>query len=222
VAVVGREVEPLLDTVRAIGESSQAWTLDVRDREATDRVIAEIVASFGPLEILVNNAAVSRRGSVATLSDDDWADVVDTGLTGLFYVTRAVLQRMPDGGRVINMSSVLGKFGVADHSAYCAVKHGVIGFTRALALEVARRGITVNALTPGWVDTDMAAAGFEILAATQGISVEEARRRALDAVPLGRILDPREVAGLVVFLCTPTAAAITGQAISIDGGQTVF
>jgi 3-hydroxybutyrate dehydrogenase len=222
VAVVGRDAGVLGETARGIGQHARAFVLDVRDRVAVDRVVAEVVRAFGPIDVLVNNAAVSRRGAVTDLSDEDWAAVVDTGLSGVFFVTRAVLRGMPDGGRVVNMSSVLGKFGVAEHAAYCAVKHGLIGFGRALALEVARRRITVNALTPGWVDTAMAAAGFELLAKKQGLSVDEARRRALDAVPLGRILEPREVAGLVVFLCTPAADGITGQAISIDGGQTAF
>ena len=215
-AIVGRDRKVLDEAAARIG--AQAWVLDVRDSAATDRVVGEI----GAIDILVNNAAVSRRGAVADLSDEDWAAVLDTGLTGAFQVTRAVLRRMPDGGRIVNMSSVLGKFGVADHAAYCAVKHGLIGFTRALALEVARRGITVNALTPGWVDTAMAQDGFALLARVQNVSIEEARRRALDEVPLGRILAPREVADLVVFLCSPAATGITGQAISIDGGQTVF
>jgi NAD(P)-dependent dehydrogenase (short-subunit alcohol dehydrogenase family) len=222
VAIVGRDRTALDDTTGAIGDRARAWTLDVRDVAAVDGVIGGIAGTLGPIDILVNNAAVSRRGALVDLCDRDWADVVDTGLTGLFYVTRAVLRGMPDGGRIVNMSSVLGKFGVAEHAAYCAVKHGVIGFTRALALEVARRRITVNALTPGWVETAMAQAGFDRIARTLGVPVEEARRQALRAVPLGRILQPSEVAGLVVFLCTPAADGITGQALSIDGGQTVF
>lgn len=222
VAIVGRDRAALDATLRSIGGGARAFPLDVRDAEACDRVVAEVGAALGPVDVLVNNAAVSRRGAVVDLRDEDWAAVVDTGLSGTFHATRAVLRQMPDGGRIVNMSSVLGKFGVAEHTAYCAVKHGVIGFTRALALEVAPRNITVNALAPGWVETAMAAAGFELLAQKQGVTASEARRRALNAVPLGRILTPREVADLVVFLCSRAARGITGQAISIDGGQTVF
>jgi len=192
VAIAGRDRTALDETARAIGASARAFVLDVRDARACDRVVAEAEAVHGAIDLLVNNAAVSRRGAVTDLRDEDWAAVVDTGLTGVFHVTRAVLRRMPDGGRIVNMSSVLGKFGVAEHAAYCAVKHGLIGFTRALALEVAGRGITVNAVTPGWVDTAMATDGFALLAKQQGISVAEARRRALAAVPLGHILAPRE------------------------------
>jgi NAD(P)-dependent dehydrogenase (short-subunit alcohol dehydrogenase family) len=124
-------------------------------------------------------------------------------------------------GRIINISSVLGKFGVPGYSAYCATKHGMIGFTRAVALEVVGRGITVNAICPGWVDTEMARLGLEESAANQGITPEEFKKQAVAAVPIGRFLDADEVAGLALYLASDKAAGITGQAINICGGQTM-
>ena len=127
---------------------------------------------------------------------------------------------MRNGGRVIMMSSVLGKFGVPGYTAYCTAKTGLIGFTRALALELAPRKITVNALCPGWTDTEMARAGMRDIAAAAGISVEEFKKQAMARVPLGEMVEPEEVANLVAFLCAPTGDKITGQAISICGGST--
>jgi NAD(P)-dependent dehydrogenase (short-subunit alcohol dehydrogenase family) len=156
-------------------------------------------------------------------SDDDlrWRAVVDSTLLGTYYTSRDVLRHMPNhaGGRIINLSSILGRFGVPGYTAYCAAKHAVIGFTRALALEVAGRGITVNAICPGWVETDMASLGMRETAAIQGISAEEFRRQALDAVPIKRILEPKEIAALAVYLASDAAAGMIGQALTLDGGQ---
>jgi NAD(P)-dependent dehydrogenase (short-subunit alcohol dehydrogenase family) len=128
---------------------------------------------------------------------------------------------LADRGRVINMSSVLGRFGVPGYTAYCASKHATIGFTRALSLELVKRGITVNAICPGWVDTEMAASGMQSGASATGVTFEQFREHAIGAVPLGRIIQPEEVANLVTFLASPQAAAITGQTYNICGGQTM-
>jgi NAD(P)-dependent dehydrogenase (short-subunit alcohol dehydrogenase family) len=128
---------------------------------------------------------------------------------------------LSDGGRVINISSVLGRFGVPGYTAYCASKHAVIGFTRALALELAKRNITVNAVCPGWVDTGMAAQGMRMGADATGVTFEEFRDKAIGAVPIGRMIQPDEVASLVRFLASPQAAPITGQTYNICGGQTM-
>jgi len=150
-----------------------------------------------------------------------WRQTIDTNLTGMYLVTREVLPLLQPGGRIVNLSSVLGRFGVPGYTAYCASKHGVIGFTRALALELTPRQITVNALAPGWVDTDMAAQGMQQGAAATGQTFEKFRERALNAVPIKRIIQPEEVASLVGFLTSPAAAAITGQTYNIGGGQTM-
>jgi NAD(P)-dependent dehydrogenase (short-subunit alcohol dehydrogenase family) len=125
------------------------------------------------------------------------------------------------GGRVITISSVLGKFGVPGYTAYCATKHGVIGFTRALALEVVERGITANTICPGWVDTAMAAQGMSETAAIQGITAEEFKAQAIAAMPIRRFIDADEVAELVCYVASENARGITGQALNICGGQTM-
>ena len=142
----------------------------------------------------------------------------------MYLITKEVLQHMPEhqGGRVINVSSVLGKFGVPGYTAYCTTKHGMIGFTRALALEVVNRGITVNAICPGWVDTEMATQGIKQTAALQGITPEEFKAQAVAAVPIKRFLEADEVAGLVCYIASDLARGITGQAINICGGQTMI
>ena len=149
-----------------------------------------------------------------------WIDIINTNIVGSYHVTRAAMPHMPDGGRVVMISSALGKFGVPGYTAYCTAKTGLIGFTRALALELAPRKITVNALCPGWVDTEMALTGMKNGAAAQGISVEEFRTQAMSRVPLGEMVTPDEVANLVAFLASEAGKNITAQAISICGGST--
>jgi 3-hydroxybutyrate dehydrogenase len=139
----------------------------------------------------------------------------------MYLVSREVVPLMREASRIVNLSSVLGRFGVPGYTAYCASKHGVIGFTRALALELAPRGITVNAICPGWVDTEMAAQGMQQGASATGQTFEQFRDQALGAVPLKRIIQPEEVAELVKFLASPAASAITGQTYNICGGQTM-
>ena len=124
--------------------------------------------------------------------------ILRTNLDGIYFCAREALVRMPDGARVVNISSVLGKFGVPGYTAYCASKHGVIGFTKALALEVASRQITVNAVCPGWVDTEMAHEGIRGLAAATGTTYDDAYKSAMELVPLGRIMQPEEIGELVV------------------------
>ena len=150
-----------------------------------------------------------------------WCQTIDVNLVGMYLVTRACLPSFRHGGRVMNLSSVLGRFGVGGYTAYCAAKHGVIGFTRALALELAPRGITVNALAPGWVETDMAREGMLQGATATGTTYEEFRQSVLAAVPITRIIQPEEVAQLARFLAAPESSAITGQTYNICGGQTM-
>jgi len=191
-------------------------------------MIGNVVEVWDRIDILVNNAGVSGvtplapggEPGAAQRVEERWRSILETNLTGAFLCAREAVPHMPDGGtgRVLNMSSVLGRFGVPGYAAYCASKHGVIGLTRALALELAPRRITVNALCPGWVDTDMAREGVEDGARREGVAPEEFRRRAEERVPLGRFLEPAEVARLALFLGSDAGAGITGQAINIDGG----
>jgi len=140
-------------------------------------------------------------------------------LTGSYNVTRAALGLVSTEGRIVNISSVLGRFGVAGYAAYCTSKHGIIGFTRALALELAPRRITVNAICPGWVQTDMADKGIHETAQVLGITDDAFREQAIEGVPLKRFIDPPEVAKLALYLTSDDASAITGQTYNICGGQ---
>ena len=169
----------------------------------------------------MNNAGVGGGRPIDKTDTATWRRIVDTNVWGTFLVSRQAVSMLGDGGRIVNLSSVLGRFGVPGYTAYCASKHAVIGFTRALALELAERCITVNAICPGWVDTEMALQGMQGGAAAMGISYEEFRAHALGNVPIGRMIQPDEVAHLVKFLASPQAAAITGQTYNICGGQTM-
>ncbi len=175
--------------------------LDVTDADG----VARFFAGLGRIDVLVNNAGLAGAGA-------GWAEVLAVNLTGTYVCSRAALPRLPQGtGRIVNIASVLGLRGVADQPAYCAAKHGVIGLTRAMAMEAAPRGITVNAVCPGWVDTEMARARFAEL----GLSAEDAAA----GVPTGRIATPFEVAETVAFLARAGAGSITGQALVVDGGR---
>jgi NAD(P)-dependent dehydrogenase (short-subunit alcohol dehydrogenase family) len=169
----------------------------------------------------VNNAGVGGGEPIERSDVARWRRTIDVNLVGTYLASREAVPLMQAGGRIVSISSVLGRFGVGGYTAYCASKHAVIGFTRALALELAPRGITVNAICPGWVDTDMAAEGMRQGASATGVTYEEFRAKALRAVPLQRIIAPEEVATLVRFLASPAASAITGQTYNICGGQTM-
>ena len=198
--------------------------MNVRNRAEVESTVANIVGQWGAIHILVNNAGISGLTLMNDADDSKWYDIVDTNLNGMYLLTKAVLRNMPDhaGGRVINISSVLGKFGVPGYSAYCTSKHGMIGFTRALALEVVSRGITVNTICPGWVDTEMANLGINDSAKLQGITPEQFKAQAVAAVPIRRFLEAEEIAELVSYVASDAARGITGQAMNICGGQTMI
>lgn len=222
VAVAARttaEVERTAADVRERGADAVALTLDVTDVASVRGAFERLRARAPELHVLVNNAGVGGGQPVEGSDERAWRRILDTNVVGTYLVSREALPLLAPGGRIVNMSSVLGRFGVAGYTAYCASKHAVIGFTRALALELAPRGVTVNALCPGWVETDMAVQGMTLGAEATGKTYDEFRRRALNAVPIKRIIDPAEVAGLVRFLASPAAAAVTGQTYNICGGQ---
>jgi ketoreductase len=217
------ELEALAEAWNRKDRRALALGCDVTSREEVARALGEVENAWGKLHIVVNNAGISGRTPLldaAEAADDLWDRILATNLRGTYLVTRHALPLMSSGGgRIVNMSSVLGRFGVAGYAAYCTAKHGILGFTRALALELAPRGITVNALCPGWVETDMAEQGVRETAAVLGISPEEFREQAIAGVPLKRFLDPEEIAKLVLFLASDDGAAITGQTYNICGGQ---
>ena len=213
------QLDETAEQIRARGADALTLTMDVSDEHAVETGFAELRRSVPTIDVLVNNAGIGGGEPIHKTDVSAWRRVLDTNVFGTFLVSRQAVRLMQAGGRIINLSSVLGRFGVPGYTAYCSSKHAVIGFTRALALEVATRGITVNAICPGWVDTEMAASGMRMGAEISGTTFEEFRQQAIGAVPINRIIQPEEVATLVKFLASPQASAITGQTYNICGGQ---
>lgn len=207
--------------IEASGGRAQAVRLDVADAASVATGVERAARPDRRLDVVVNNAGSGGPTPLTgdARSDEAFSRIVDVNLTGTWRVVRAVLPFLSEGGRIVNLSSVVGRFGVAGMAAYCAAKHGVIGLTRTFALELAPRGVTVNAVCPGWVDTEMAWDGFRRMAKSNGISEEEAFQAAARMAPLGKVLAPEEIAGLVAYLASSEARNVTGQAIVIDGGQ---
>lgn len=224
VAIAGRtrgQLDAVAGELEGRGGRAIPLETDVTDEVAVSRALDQLRTHVQHVDVLVNNAGVGGGESVEGSDIARWRKTIDTNLTGTYLVTRSTLPLMRSGGRIVNLSSVLGRFGVPGYTAYCASKHAVIGFTRALALELAPRQITVNALCPGWVETEMAEQGMRQGAAATGQTFEQFRASALGAVPIKRIIQPEEVASLVAFLASPSASAITGQTYNICGGQTM-
>lgn len=224
VVIAGRtaaRLETAAAELSSAGHAALPVPMDVTHKASVRDGIARIEQAYGGLDILVNNAGISGMTPVDEESDERWHAILETNLTGVYLVTKEAVRLLAAGGcgRIINMSSVLGKFGVPGYLAYCASKHGLVGLTKALALELVTRHITVNAVCPGWVDTDMARLGIEEIARTQGLTAEAFKEAALSSVPIGRFLAPEEVARLTVYLASDKAAGITGQALNICGGQ---
>lgn len=215
------QLEKTAADIKAKGAEATAIPMDVTDEASVSHGFGTLHGIVKNVHVLVNNAGIGG-GEVVQGSDvARWKQTIDTNLTGMYLVTRQILPLMANEGRIINLSSVLGRFGVPGYTAYCASKHGVIGFTRALALETLKRKITVNAIAPGWVDTDMATLGMEQGASHAKVPFDAFKDQMISAVPIKRIIDPAEVAALVKFLSSPDAGAITGQTYNIDGGQTM-
>jgi len=225
VALCARSRENLEALAAELNQSdgrAVAVPYDVTVKDQVAEALQKLSRTWGKLDILVNNAGASGRTPMDEPSDDLWHDILSTNLTGAYYTTKASLDLMNSGsGRIVNISSVLGRFGVPGYAAYCTSKHGLIGFTRALALELVSRGITVNAISPGWVSTEMADKGIRETAGVIGITPEEFREQAIDAVPIRRFIEPEEVAKLVLYLASNDASGITGQTYNLCGGQTM-
>jgi len=211
--------EKIASDIRGHRGEAVAIGCDVTLAFSVSTAIAAVVARWGRIDVLVHAAGLGGPTPLGDPDDSRWNAILATNLTAVFHVTRDAAPFLATGGRVLNISSVLGRFGVADYAAYSASKHGVIGLTRTLALELAPRQISVNALVPGWVETEMARDGFRRLGHKSGGGEDEGRAMAAKMAPLGRVLDPEEVAGLAAYLASDEAGSITGQAITIDGGQ---
>ena len=222
VAVCARtvpEIEAVAAEVAALGRRTHFLPLDVTDRAGIQRTVAAVTAALGPIDILVNNAGLHRSGPVQRLADAEWDAVLAVNLTAPMLLCRACLPHMYERGfgRIVNVASVAGKVGLKNDSAYSASKHGLIGFTRSLALEAARKGVTVNAVCPSWTETRMMDESIEAIALRTGRLEAEIRAALLKDNPLGRAALPEEVADVVVFLVR--SAVITGQSVHVDGGE---
>ena len=202
--------EEVAEGIRQGGSEAHVFAGDVADAAACRSLVEAVVAEFGNLDVLVNNAGITRDTLALRMKDDDWQAVIDTNLSSAFYLARAALRGMlrRHFGRVINISSVGGLMGNAGQANYVAAKAGVIGLTKALAREYARRGVTVNAVAPGFIESDM----------TAGVP-EELKRRYLEQIPAGRFGRPQEIAKAVAFLASDDAAYINGQTLVVDGGM---
>ncbi|MFF0588610.1 SDR family NAD(P)-dependent oxidoreductase [Streptomyces sp. NPDC003781] len=225
VFITARSAEDVAATVKELTEAGltiDGLAADVRSGDDVTRAVATAVDRFGPIDILVNNAGRSGGGVTAQISDELWNDVVETNLNSVFRVTREVLNAggmsAKSVGRIINIASTGGKQGVMLGAPYSASKHAVVGFTKSLGLELAKTGITVNAVCPGYVETPMAKKVREGYAGHWEIAEEEVLKRFEAKIPLGRYTAPQEVAALVAHLVAPAAAAITAQAINVCGG----
>ena len=196
--------------VRALGRQAWAHAVDVADVNAVNAAAEKILAEAGRVDILVNNAGVTRDGLLMRMSDADWDAVLNTNLKGAFLVTRAFSRAMikQRSGCIINISSVIGLIGNAGQCNYAASKAGLIGFTQSAARELASRGITVNAIAPGFIETDMTS-----------VLKEEMRTALLKQIPLGRFGQADDIAGAALFLAGPAARYVTGQVLTVDGGM---
>ncbi|MGH7599098.1 MAG: SDR family NAD(P)-dependent oxidoreductase [bacterium] len=226
VAVTSRssdQVAKVAAEITAIGRRAVAIPCDVSDKTAVTAAVAQVREKLGSITVLVNNAGIHLAKRFSAVTDDEWQRVLAVNLTGIFYFTQAVLPDMEaaNWGRIINMSSAAGRMGVPFAVPYNTTKHGVIGFTRGLALDLARTGITVNAICPGWVRTEMVRANAEGLAAKKGITYEQALVGLISTSPQQRLIEPEEVAHVAVMLLSDSARSITGQEMGIDGGIVV-
>lgn len=212
VAICARHLEAAQQVVAEIeanGAEGIALVADIARESEADGLIQAGVKRFGRLDILVNNAGITRDGLLIRMKEEDWDTVLDVNLKGAFFTTRAALRPMlrAQSGRIVNISSVAGTMGIPGQANYSAAKAGLIGFTKAVAKEVASRSITVNAVAPGFIETEMTA-----------VLSEERKQTYLSQIPMGRFGVSEEVAALVSFLVSDSAGYITGQVITIDGG----
>ena len=209
VALCGRSQESAEKVASEIGENVSGYGCDIASPESVDALIKQVTEDLGTIQVLVNNAGITKDGLLMRMKDEQWADVLQTNLTGAFYTCRAAAKTMLKAryGRIINISSVVGIRGQAGQTNYAAAKAGLIGFTKSYAQEVAARNITVNVVAPGYIATDMTA---EL--------GEKATEAIIGHIPMKRVGAAADIANAVVFLASPDAGYITGTTLSVDGG----
>ncbi len=202
-------------------ELANAVSVDVSDAQAVEAGFRQAADRFGPVDILVNNAGGVHSSPFTRIGTDNWDRTLAVNLNSVFYCSRQVLQgmRQADWGRIINIASSAGLKGYAYVAAYCTAKHGVVGLTRALAQEVAASGITVNAICPGYVNTDLLSESISRIMDKTGMSREDAVANLKSNNPQGRFIEPDEVAAAAAWLCLPGSESVTGQALAIAGGE---
>ena len=193
-----------------LGDHGKGFALNVTSPESIETALKQIKEQYGDIDILVNNAGITRDNLLMRMKDDEWQEIMDTNLTSVFRLSKAVLRAMMKKrhGRIISIGSVVGTMGNAGQTNYAAAKAGLLGFTKSMAREVASRGITVNAVAPGFIETDM----------TKALNADQ-RAATLANVPAGRLGDPREIAAAVAFLASDEAAYITGETLHVNGGM---
>lgn len=221
VTVLGRRREKLEALVASDPERLQAVAADVSDAAQVAAALADATLRFGAVQVLVNNAGAAESIPFLKMDTALWQRMLDVNLTGTMICTQAVLPGMiaSGWGRVVNVASTAGQVGYAYVAAYCAAKHGVVGLTRALALELATQGVTVNAVCPGYTETDIVRESIERVVAKTQRTAEQARAEFVKSNPQRRLVQPLEVADAVAWLCGERAGAVTGQSISVSGGE---
>ncbi len=193
-----------------LGNKGKGFVLNVTETDSIEKFLADVRAEFGEIDILVNNAGITRDNLLMRMNDDEWQDIIDTNLSSVFRLSKAVMRAMMKKryGRIITIGSVVGTMGNAGQANYAAAKAGVIGFSKSLAREVASRGITVNVVAPGFIETDM----------TRALT-EDQRAGILSQVPANRLGDAKEIASAVAFLASDEAGYITGETLHVNGGM---
>lgn len=223
VSLFGRRLDVLQQTASQYHKSEQTQSIscDVSDEQSVQQAFQVAVAGFGDISILVNCAGFAPTEAFHKLTTEQWNHIIAVNLNGAFHCTQQVINAMRKQkfGRIINIASTAALRGYAYVSAYCAAKHGLLGLTRALALETAQHGITVNAICPGYTDTDIIHAGIANIVKKTQRNEAEALREFTKTNPQGRLVQPQEIAAAVLWLCAESSTSITGQAISISGGE---